>query len=308
MWRRRFLTGTNAFPRPVGTVANRLIFDEDEVAQWLEVTGHGNNPDARADAASAAAPADLSFAVDDDVAELEALIALQGQTGALAGRTATALREDAGRTDPDDLTIRSEIEQYLRSGRDWGAFVDRFVDAAYSPAGALDVVAQRSKAAATSSGSDARRHGARLAATAAAPRRRRRRRPRHAARRAGARRRRPHTDAGSAVAPVPSSAPGVGPLVDRSRTPFGSSPDRPDSALRRRYRRGRPHYRRRSRTAAPLRRHRGRPRSCPAPHRCASRRGRRRPRGRTAHRPRARHRAVTRSAGSGRDTGSPRAL
>lgn len=155
MWRRRFLTGTNAFPRPVGTVANRLIFDEDEVAQWLEVTGHGNNPDARADAASAAAPADLSFAVDDDVAELEALIALQGQTGALAGRTATALREDAGRTDPDDLTIRSEIEQYLRSGRDWGAFVDRFVDAAYSPAGALDVVAQRSKAAATSSGSDA---------------------------------------------------------------------------------------------------------------------------------------------------------
>jgi predicted DNA-binding transcriptional regulator AlpA len=155
MWRRRFRTGTNTFPRPVRTVANRLLFDEDEVAQWLEATGHGNNPDARADAASAATPADLSFAVDADVAELEALIALQGQTGALSGRTATVLREDAGRTDPDDLTIRSEVEQHIRSGRDWRAFVDRIVDAAYSPAGALDVVAQRSRAAATSSGSDA---------------------------------------------------------------------------------------------------------------------------------------------------------
>lgn len=155
MWRRRFRTGTNAFPRPVHTVANRLLFDEDEIAQWLEATDHGNNPDARADAASAATPADLSFAIDADVAELEALIALQGQTGALAGRSATVLGENAGQIDPDDLTLRSEIEQHIRSGRDWAAFVDRIVDAAYSPAGALDVIAQRSKAAATSSGSDA---------------------------------------------------------------------------------------------------------------------------------------------------------
>ena len=157
MWKRRFRTGPNAFPSPVSTDSGRQFFDEDEVAQWLEGTGHGNNPDARADAAATSAPASFSYATTEHVSELEALIALQAQTGAMTGRPVAAMREDAARIDPDDLCLRSEVEQHVSSGRgrDWRIFVDRIVDAAYSPAGALDAVAKHSAAAVVSSGSDA---------------------------------------------------------------------------------------------------------------------------------------------------------
>lgn len=155
MWRRRFRMGPDAFPRPVEQGSSRPLFDTVEIAEWLETTGHGNNADTPADSAATAAPADLSLANPTHVAELESLILLQAQTGLLAGRPLTAIREDTERVDPDDLSIGSEVEGHLTSGRDWRDFADRIIDAAYSPAGALEVVARRSKAAMPLTGSSA---------------------------------------------------------------------------------------------------------------------------------------------------------
>lgn len=155
MWRRRFRSGPGAFPQPVPDGGTRLVFDAAEVAQWLEATGHGNNADARADAAATATPADLSLVNPRHVAELEALIVLQAQSGPLANHSLTTLLNDATRLDPDDLHIQSEIMQHLGSGLDWRGFADQIVNAAYSPAGALDAVARRSEAAASPSGSNA---------------------------------------------------------------------------------------------------------------------------------------------------------
>lgn len=155
MWRRRFRTGMDAFPSPVTTAGSRMMFDSAQVAQWLGDTGHGNNAEALADAATAASPADCSFADPGHVAELEALIVLQAQSGPLTGRTTAELLDAAARLDPEDLAMRSEVERHTAAGRDWVAFADRIVDAAYSPAGAMEVVARRASAVATSPGSTA---------------------------------------------------------------------------------------------------------------------------------------------------------
>ncbi|CAN7378679.1 hypothetical protein LJR044_002292 [Microbacterium foliorum] len=152
MWRRRFREGLEAFPEPIRGDHPGLMFDASEVAQWLKATGHGNNVDASADAAAAATPAGLMFSDPAHVEELEALVILQIHLGPLKGLSGSALLEAAMQVDPYDLSIRTEVERHVSGENDWTDFADRIIDAAYSPAGALEVITQRSSAAASASG------------------------------------------------------------------------------------------------------------------------------------------------------------
>lgn len=143
MWRSRFATSEDPFPSQAADDAGRALFDASEVAEWLIRTGHGNNPEARADAAAEAAPAGFAFTDGDAVAELEGLVALYGQLGALAGLTAAELRDAAGTADPRNLMLRTEVEAHADRGAPWLDYAERLVDAAYSPSGALALVHRR---------------------------------------------------------------------------------------------------------------------------------------------------------------------
>lgn len=153
MWRKRFATADDPFPAPIARVNDADAFDAGEVADWLSRTAHGNNPDARMDAAAAAIPTGFSFADPQAVAELEALISLHAQLGALDAFTADALREAAADADPDDEQLRSEVDSHADRGAPWLRYVGRLIDAAYSASGALALVARRRAASLGSAGS-----------------------------------------------------------------------------------------------------------------------------------------------------------
>ncbi|WP_052241233.1 hypothetical protein [Microbacterium hominis] len=143
MWRSRFASSPDPFPRAINVGGGRACFEAEQVADWLVRTGHGNNPEARGDAAAAAAPSDFSFSNAAAVAELQALIALCAQVDELAELTPSEIKEAADATDPDDRLLRREIFAHVDRGAPWLAYATRLVDAAYSPSAALALVARR---------------------------------------------------------------------------------------------------------------------------------------------------------------------
>ncbi|PZF39640.1 hypothetical protein DEJ06_12190 [Curtobacterium sp. MCLR17_051] len=143
MWRSRFASTSDPFPRAVGETGGRPQFDAQEIADWLVRTAHGNNPEARADAAASATPQDFSFADSGSVAELEALIALHAQVDDLERLAPSEIEETGAKLDPRDVTLHAEIAAHVRRGAPWVEYAARLVDAAYSPSAALALVAQR---------------------------------------------------------------------------------------------------------------------------------------------------------------------
>lgn len=140
MWRTRFASTADPFPMAVSGTAGREVFDAADVAEWLTRTEHGNNTDARADAAAAATPADFSFDDLGAVAELEALIALHHQRGALEDLQPDGLRRAAETTDPLDEFLRSEVIAHADRGAPLIEFAENLVDSAYSASAALALV------------------------------------------------------------------------------------------------------------------------------------------------------------------------
>jgi len=153
MWRTRFATGDDAFPAPIGRRGGKPVFDAGAVADWLVRTGHGNNPTVIADAAASAAPADFDWTDPHHIAELDALVVMSTHLGGLAGVTRDELREAASDTDPADGFLLREITRYIDRGARWTDFVDALIDAAYSPAGALQVTHARHAATKAADGS-----------------------------------------------------------------------------------------------------------------------------------------------------------
>ncbi|MFZ7087655.1 hypothetical protein [Curtobacterium sp. RRHDQ10] len=143
MWRSRFASTSDPFPRAVDEKGGRTRFDAREVADWLVRTGHGNNPEARADVAASAIPPDFSFADASSVAELEALIALCAQVDDLDGVTPSGIEEAGAELDPHDVTLQSEIAAHALRGGPWVGYAAHLIDAAYSPSAALALVSQR---------------------------------------------------------------------------------------------------------------------------------------------------------------------
>ncbi len=156
MWRKRFAAADDPFPASIARVNGADAFDASEVADWLSRTAHGKNPDAKMDAAAAAVPAGFSFSDPQAVGELEALIALHAQRGALDSCTAEDLRNTAAHADPDDTQLRSEVESHADRGAHWLGYVGRLVDAAYSASAALALVGRRHAASRGSAGSAGR--------------------------------------------------------------------------------------------------------------------------------------------------------
>ncbi len=153
MWRSRFASTPAPFPSPVTDVRGRPCFEAEQVADWLVRTGHGNNPEAREDAAAAAAPSDFSFSDASAVAELQALVALHAQTDDLEELTPSQIEEAAARVDPLDRVLRREISAHVDRGMPWLTYATRLVDAAYSPSAALALITRRHAASNRASGS-----------------------------------------------------------------------------------------------------------------------------------------------------------
>ena len=153
MWRSRFASTPDPFPSAVTDVRGRPCFEAAQVADWLVRTAHGNNPEAREDAAAAAAPSDFSFSDASAVAELQALVALHAQTDDLDELTPSQIEEVAANVDPLDRVLRREISAHVDRGAPWLAYATRLVDAAYSPSAALTLIARRRAAANRAAGS-----------------------------------------------------------------------------------------------------------------------------------------------------------
>ncbi len=153
MWRSRFASTSDPFPAPVPDESGRLRFEAEQVADWLVRTGHGNNAEAREDAAAAAAPSALSFMDASAVAELQALIALYSQADGLGELAPSQIKEAAAHVDPLDRMLQSEIAAHVDRGAPWLTYATRLVDAAYSPSAALTLIARQHAAANRSAGS-----------------------------------------------------------------------------------------------------------------------------------------------------------
>lgn len=153
MWRSRFAAAPDPFPEPIADEGDRPRFDAEQIADWLARTGHGNNPEARADAAAAATPPDFSFSDASAVAELQALIALHAQIDALDDLSPSEIAQAATDADADDQSFRREITAHVARGAPWLAFATGLIDAAYSPSAALRLVNRRHAASNRAAGS-----------------------------------------------------------------------------------------------------------------------------------------------------------
>ena len=151
MWRARFTSSADPFPSAVAANGDRALFDALSVARWLERTEHGNNPEAAADAAASATPANFAVADASHVAELDALLALRTASGRpLGDRTPDDLRRSALVVDPDDLCLASEV---TAAPPHWAAWADLLADAAYSPLEASRALERRHAATRSADGS-----------------------------------------------------------------------------------------------------------------------------------------------------------
>lgn len=153
MWRSRFASTPDAFPTPVPDESGRLRFDAEQVADWLVRTGHGNNAEAREDAAAAAAPSDFSYSDASAVAELQALIALHSQRDDLDELTHSEIEAAAANVDPHDVLLRREVAAHVGRGAPWLTYASRLVDAAYSPSAAMALITRRHAASNRAAGS-----------------------------------------------------------------------------------------------------------------------------------------------------------
>jgi len=110
VWRRRSLGGPDPFPAAHRAAGGRDVFDLDEVLDWLERTGRGNNPDARADAAAHALFDSGAEAVATGEA-LSALLTLRHLHGRALPGDADDLLDLADVADPDDVLLFRELRR-----------------------------------------------------------------------------------------------------------------------------------------------------------------------------------------------------
>lgn len=109
MWRRRSRATSRPFPPAHERRGSQEFFARQEVVAWLEDTGRGNNPDARADAAAHSVLNDTSTRDSDALSALLTLRRLQGAS--LVDLSADDLLDLADTHDPDDQALLSEIER-----------------------------------------------------------------------------------------------------------------------------------------------------------------------------------------------------
>lgn len=133
VWRRRSRDGAHPFPPARERRHDQELFLRREVVSWLETTGRGNNPDARADAAAHS----LALADEVDLAALSALLTLRhlagGPLAEVGGRE--DLLDLADAHDPDGQYLFGELER-LDDRAALARTADELVDAAWNVAAA----------------------------------------------------------------------------------------------------------------------------------------------------------------------------
>ena len=108
VWRSRSRASDAPFPTAHRGPDGRELFAVDEVLGWLELTGRGNNPDARADAAAHALFTSGSDAAATGEA-LSALLTLRHLRGGPLPPDADAVLDLADEADPDDALLYREL-------------------------------------------------------------------------------------------------------------------------------------------------------------------------------------------------------
>lgn len=140
MWRTRSAGTDLQFPTPVEVRDGQEWFDGSQVVAWLEGTGRGNNPSARADLAAYANLEGGSPAGDQVVFDgLTALLCLTAVTGrAFGAADAVDVLDLADEADPDDDLLYREIEALGDRVGPLAHYCDLLVDAAYNATAALE--------------------------------------------------------------------------------------------------------------------------------------------------------------------------
>ncbi|KGM13569.1 hypothetical protein [Cellulomonas bogoriensis] len=145
VWRSRHGETGDPFPDPVVTSGGRPYFAAQDVVAWLERTGRGNNPHARADAALAVALDVLPERERTVVAQgLTALLCLKAVAGTdLLGGHRDDLLDLADAWDPDDRLLYGEMEALGDDLPRWAAHAEAVASAGFSPAAALERLVAR---------------------------------------------------------------------------------------------------------------------------------------------------------------------
>ena len=138
MWRKRpIVRGVSIpFPEPVGIIDGVARFARDEVVDWLNRTGRGNNPEHSYDAPAVAVPDGAAL---EDVVTLLCWHVVTGEE--LSGTSLVHRVRRAGQFDPDDVSLVREIRR-LRASDALLGYVDDLVEASFGPSDALARIEQ----------------------------------------------------------------------------------------------------------------------------------------------------------------------
>jgi hypothetical protein len=134
MWRNRpRVRGQHVpFPDPVEVSGGMERFRRDDIVEWLERTGRGNNSEANLDAPALSVPDDVAL---DELVTWLCLAALTGEE--LAETTAEDRITLARGVDPDDRLLLREVVASMPAVCTL-RFIDDLVEASYGPREALD--------------------------------------------------------------------------------------------------------------------------------------------------------------------------
>lgn len=140
MWRTRSAKSDRPFPPAIAKELGQEYFDVDQVVEWIETTGRGNNKDARADAAAFASLDGGSPRGDETIfLGLTALLGLSALSGRQLGDlTKTEVLDLADDHDPDDRFLYREVAALSTRLVPLSHYADLLADAAYSPAAAFE--------------------------------------------------------------------------------------------------------------------------------------------------------------------------
>ena len=139
VWRTRASRSDTPFPPPVAEEGGVELFDAGSIAEWLSMTGRGNNPDAAADAAANLA-FDRSVGGAATLEAITALLALRSMLGVpLTSLDQAEIVDAADENDPDDELLLREIEAIEPAAiQAYVAYTDALIEAAYSEGPAFE--------------------------------------------------------------------------------------------------------------------------------------------------------------------------
>lgn len=139
-WRSRSAGSNHPFPPPILHDQGQDWFAVEEIVDWLETTGRGNNPSVREDAPAFATLTGQSAKGDETVwLGITALLCLSAITGrVLAGLSTGELLELADDVDENDSFLYSELTDVGERLEPLAGYADGLGTAAYSPSAAFE--------------------------------------------------------------------------------------------------------------------------------------------------------------------------